>query len=82
MYVYDIMPKKKEELGKIKRRFYYKLAKTTPFTRRTTKSVILTTKEHEKTLDSLFLSFKDNIVVYKCKITSLEIFGQTQRREI
>ncbi|MEM0437744.1 MAG: hypothetical protein QXU54_00410 [Candidatus Micrarchaeia archaeon] len=73
MYVYDIIPKNKSEIYKIKRKFYYNLSKMEPFIRRTTKSVIVTTKEHERILDSFFLQFKGDVSVYKCKIRSIEI---------
>lgn len=76
MYVYDITPQNSSKIHKIKRRFYYHLNKNTPFIRRATKSVILTTKEHEKHLDEFFMGFEKDIIVYKCKIKNIEIFGK------
>ncbi len=74
MYVYDIIPKNPSHIHKIKRRFYYHLNKNTPFIRKATKSVILTTSQHEKHIDEFFMSFSEDIIVYKCKITDIEIF--------
>lgn len=73
MYVYDIIPKNPQEIHKIKRKFYYNLSKMEPFIRKATKSVVITTKEHESILDSFFIQFKGDISVYKCKIKSIEI---------
>lgn len=69
LYVYDIKPKKQANIGKIKRKFYYHLDKMRPFLRRATKSVILTSKTHEKTVDNFFYYFLDDVEVYKCEIT-------------
>ncbi len=76
LYIYDIIPRNTEHLGRIKRKFYYRLQKLFPAVRRATKSALLTTKEHEKYIDEFFLAFDGDVIVYKCKLDSIEILNQ------
>ncbi len=76
LYIYDIIPKNPENLNRIKRKFYYRLQKLFPAVRRATKSALLTTREHEKYIDEFFLAFEGDVIVYKCKLESIEILGQ------
>lgn len=68
VYFYDLKPKLKSEYNRIKRVFYYNLNKIKlPEFSYKTKSVLIIHEKHEKLLDSFFISFKDNIEVYKIK---------------
>lgn len=73
LYIYDITPKNKSDLNKIKRNFYYHLSKFNAFVKKATKSAIVVRKEHEKIIDNLFEKFYGNIEVWKCKVKSLEL---------
>ncbi|MEM3364264.1 MAG: hypothetical protein QXS93_02010 [Candidatus Micrarchaeia archaeon] len=73
LYVYDIKPQNPSKKGSIKRNFYYHMEKLRPFIRRATESVILTSKEHESTIDGFFMRFLNDVEVYKCDITKLTI---------
>jgi len=69
LYIYDIKLKTKQDFNKIKRSFYYHLAKLDLNEElRVTKSTILVPDDKERAMDRFFHDFKKktkNIVVYK-----------------
>lgn len=73
LYVYDLKPQKPSDIGRLKRKFYYHLRKMEPFVRRMTKSVMLTSKEHEKTVDAFFYYFLKDVEVYKCEVSNFTV---------
>lgn len=73
VYFYDLKPKRKEDVNRIKRIFYYNFnkIKLDDFSFKT-KSVLVVAQKYEKIIDIFFLSFKENIEVYKIKTKNIE----------
>ncbi|MEM3362365.1 MAG: hypothetical protein QXV83_00600 [Candidatus Anstonellaceae archaeon] len=70
IYCFDINSKNLKVYNKIKRRFYYNLAKLKK--KWITKSVIICSKRDEKFFDEFFSNYKDFLVLYKIKAKKIQ----------
>lgn len=81
VYFYDLKMRKgrkketKQSYNRLKRLFYYYFnkIKLEGFVFKT-KSVFFVEEKYEKVIDGFFLSFKDNLEVYKIKTEDIEQF--------
>lgn len=73
VYIYDIKAKNKRKFNRTKRRFYYHLNKL-PISKESwkTKSTITTKPKLEKLFDNFFKKFKNDVIVYKLRSSSIE----------
>lgn len=73
IYFYDITPRNRKDLGKIKRRFYYHLkAMLHQKNFWKTESVLIADPTYETILDQFFRSFKDDLTVFKVRTKLIE----------
>ncbi len=73
LYIYDLKAKNKREFNRVKRVFYYHLAKLSlPKTAFITKSTIVVNETSSRLLDLFFKKFKNSITIYKICCESIE----------
>ena len=73
LYFYDLKFKTKKQHNRLKRKFYYHMHKLDLIdTFFKTKSVLMVPKKYEKLVDNFFLSFREDVEVYKAKTRYVE----------
>ena len=73
LYLYDLKAKNKREFNRVKRVFYYHLAKLAlPKAAFITKSTIVVEGNQERIMDFFFKRFKKSVTIYKVCCESIE----------
>lgn len=73
LYIYDLKSRNKKEFNRLKRVFYYQLAKLNlPKELWKTKSAFVVLESQEQLVDGFFKRFRGSIEVYKCLAHSVE----------
>ncbi|PIT83995.1 hypothetical protein COU37_05955 [Candidatus Micrarchaeota archaeon CG10_big_fil_rev_8_21_14_0_10_45_29] len=73
IYCFDLKTKDLESYNRIKRRFYYDLAKLSKHNFLwNTKSVICIDEAQEALFDLFFLKYRENLALFKARASSME----------